>query len=189
MILYLKTLRIQQTFCSNFSSSSKDAWINSIKSKYENTSPSLCRGWSRQWSWHWPDRICESAWSGSFYGASNPHSMSQLPSHTMSAQATSASRCMKSAILGTAAWYSSSFSVGSWAFGSIRIRVPVHEIRYFASEGRRTHIISADCRDTFYQKLDVVEDLMRHKNCRFIRPIKRLQYLMFPRQRAGNCRL
>ena len=49
------------------------------------------------------------------------------------------------------------------------LRVPVHEIRYFASEGRRTHIVSADCRDTFYQKLDVVEDLMRQKNCRFMR--------------------
>lgn len=49
------------------------------------------------------------------------------------------------------------------------IRVPVHEIRYFASEGRRTHIVSAQCRDTFYQKLDVVEDLLRQKNCRFMR--------------------
>lgn len=49
------------------------------------------------------------------------------------------------------------------------IRVPVHEIRYFASEGRRTHIVCAEYRDTFYQKLDVVEDLLRQKNCRFMR--------------------
>ncbi|MDE6364670.1 MAG: LytTR family transcriptional regulator [Lachnospiraceae bacterium] len=49
------------------------------------------------------------------------------------------------------------------------IRIPVHEIRYFASEGRRTHIVSAEYRDIFYQKLDVVEDLMCQKNCRFMR--------------------
>lgn len=49
------------------------------------------------------------------------------------------------------------------------IHVPVKNIRYFASEGRRTHIVSADCRDTFYQKLDVVETLLRQKNCQFLR--------------------
>ncbi len=49
------------------------------------------------------------------------------------------------------------------------IRTPVNEIRYFASEARRTHIVSADCRDTFYQKLDVVENRLRQKNCRFLR--------------------
>lgn len=47
--------------------------------------------------------------------------------------------------------------------------IPVNEIRYFASEGRRTHIVSANRRDTFYQKLDIVETLLRQKNCRFLR--------------------
>ena len=47
--------------------------------------------------------------------------------------------------------------------------IPVNEIRYFASEGRRTHVVSANHRDTFYQKLDVVETLLRQKNCRFLR--------------------
>lgn len=46
---------------------------------------------------------------------------------------------------------------------------PVNDIRYFASEGRRTHIVTADRRDTFYQKLDVVETLLRQKNCQFLR--------------------
>lgn len=49
------------------------------------------------------------------------------------------------------------------------IHTPVNDIRYFASEGRRTHIVSTDCRDTFYQKLDVVEKLVRQKNCQFLR--------------------
>lgn len=49
------------------------------------------------------------------------------------------------------------------------IHIPVNEIRYFASEGRRTHIVAADRRDTFYQKLDVVEMLLRQKNCQFMR--------------------
>lgn len=47
--------------------------------------------------------------------------------------------------------------------------VPVNEIRYFASEGRRTHIVSTNRRDTFYQKLDVVETLLGRKNCQFMR--------------------
>lgn len=47
--------------------------------------------------------------------------------------------------------------------------IPVNEIRYFASEGRRTHIVSANRRDTFYQKLDMVETRLRQKNCRFLR--------------------
>lgn len=47
--------------------------------------------------------------------------------------------------------------------------IPVNEIRYFASEGRRTHIVAANCRDTFYQKLDMVEALLRQKNCQFLR--------------------
>lgn len=47
--------------------------------------------------------------------------------------------------------------------------IPVNEIRYFASEGRRTHVVSANRRDTFYQKLDVVETLLSQKNCQFLR--------------------
>lgn len=47
--------------------------------------------------------------------------------------------------------------------------VPVNEIRYFASEGRRTHVVSANHRDTFYQKLDIVETRLRQKNCQFLR--------------------
>lgn len=49
------------------------------------------------------------------------------------------------------------------------IHVPVSEIRYFASEGRRTHIVSDKCRDTFYHKLDNVEKLLERKNCQFLR--------------------
>ncbi len=47
--------------------------------------------------------------------------------------------------------------------------IPVNEIRYFASEGRRTHVVSADRRDSFYQKLDVVETRLRQKSCQFLR--------------------
>lgn len=47
--------------------------------------------------------------------------------------------------------------------------IPVNEIRYFASEGRRTHIVTTDRRDTFYQKLDLVETRLRQKNCQFLR--------------------
>lgn len=47
--------------------------------------------------------------------------------------------------------------------------IPLNEIRYFASEGRRTHVVSANRRDTFYRKLDVVEMLLRQKNCQFLR--------------------
>lgn len=47
--------------------------------------------------------------------------------------------------------------------------IPINEIRYFASEGRRTHIVSANHRDTFYQKLDVVESRLRQKDCQFLR--------------------
>lgn len=49
------------------------------------------------------------------------------------------------------------------------IHVPIEDIRYFASEGRRTHIVSDQCRDTFYQKLDDVEKLISHKNGQFLR--------------------
>lgn len=47
--------------------------------------------------------------------------------------------------------------------------IPINEIRYFASEGRRTHVVSANGRDTFYQKLDVVETILCQKNCQFLR--------------------
>lgn len=49
------------------------------------------------------------------------------------------------------------------------VHVPIEEIRYFASEGRRTHIVSDQFRDTFYQKLDDVEKLLSHKNGEFLR--------------------
>lgn len=64
--------------------------------------------------------------------------------------------------------------------------IPVNEIRYFASEGRRTHVVSADRRDTFYQKLDVVETLLRQKNCQFIRIHK--SYLVNVRCISGYSR-
>ncbi len=53
--------------------------------------------------------------------------------------------------------------------------IPVNEIRYFASEGRRTHVVSADRRDSFYQKLDVVETGLRQKSCEFLR-ISKYEY-------------
>lgn len=49
------------------------------------------------------------------------------------------------------------------------IRMSVHGIRYFASEGRRTHIISDEGSDAFYKKLDDVEHIIRDKGCRFLR--------------------
>lgn len=49
------------------------------------------------------------------------------------------------------------------------IHTPVKDIRYFASEGRRTHIVTKDRRDTFYRKLDMVETHLRQKNCQFLR--------------------
>ncbi|MCM1224047.1 MAG: LytTR family transcriptional regulator DNA-binding domain-containing protein [Lachnospiraceae bacterium] len=49
------------------------------------------------------------------------------------------------------------------------IRMPVHGIRYFTSDGRRTHIISDEGSDTFYKKLDDVEHAIRDKGCRFLR--------------------
>jgi len=47
--------------------------------------------------------------------------------------------------------------------------IPVSEIQYFASEARRTHVVTARRRDTFYQKLDVVETRLHQKNCEFVR--------------------
>lgn len=53
------------------------------------------------------------------------------------------------------------------------IRVQAKNIIYFSSEGRRTHISYIDygarCHDIFYKKLDEVEDIMKIKNCNFIR--------------------
>lgn len=49
------------------------------------------------------------------------------------------------------------------------IHVLIDDIRYFASEGRRTHIVSNQGRDTFYQKLDDIEKLITHKNGQFLR--------------------
>lgn len=49
------------------------------------------------------------------------------------------------------------------------IRMSVHDILYFTSEGRRTHIISDEGCDTFYKKLDDVEHIVRNKSCRFLR--------------------
>ncbi|GFI22421.1 hypothetical protein IMSAGC011_01196 [Lachnospiraceae bacterium] len=66
------------------------------------------------------------------------------------------------------------------------IHTPVKEIRYFASEGRRTHIVSSDYRDTFYQKLDMVEKRIRLKNCQFMRIHK--SYLVNARYIDGYSR-
>ncbi len=49
------------------------------------------------------------------------------------------------------------------------IHIPIDNIQYFASEGRRTHVVSAERRDTFYQKLDIVEGLIGKKDCHFLR--------------------
>jgi DNA-binding LytR/AlgR family response regulator len=49
------------------------------------------------------------------------------------------------------------------------IHVPINDIQYFASEGRRTHIVSKTSRDTFYQKLDEIERLIKTKEGHFIR--------------------
>jgi DNA-binding LytR/AlgR family response regulator len=49
------------------------------------------------------------------------------------------------------------------------VHVPIDDIYYFASEGRRTHIVSGRQRDTFYQKLDEVESLIKSKHAHFVR--------------------
>ncbi|MDE7479630.1 MAG: LytTR family transcriptional regulator DNA-binding domain-containing protein [Lachnospiraceae bacterium] len=66
------------------------------------------------------------------------------------------------------------------------IHTPVNEIRYFASEGRRTHIVAMDRRDIFYQKLDVVEKLLHQKNCQFLRIHK--SYLVNAKYISGYSR-
>lgn len=63
------------------------------------------------------------------------------------------------------------------------ILAAVEDIRYFASEGRRTHIVSEDGCDTFYKKLDDVEQLMKGKNCEFLRIHK--SYLVNAKYIAG----
>jgi DNA-binding LytR/AlgR family response regulator len=49
------------------------------------------------------------------------------------------------------------------------IHIPIRDVMYFASEGRRTHIVSHKHRDTFYQRLDEVENLIKQKHGHFIR--------------------
>lgn len=63
------------------------------------------------------------------------------------------------------------------------IHIPINDVRYFASEGRRTHVISSEHRDIFYQKLDVVERLILKKNCHFLRIHK--SYLVNSRYISG----
>ena len=74
----------------------------------------------------------------------------------------------------------------SYYFRLDYIHTPVKEIRYFVSEGRRTHIVSSNYRDTFYQKLDVVEKRIHLKNCQFIRIHK--SYLVNARYIDGYSR-
>jgi DNA-binding LytR/AlgR family response regulator len=47
--------------------------------------------------------------------------------------------------------------------------IALRDIIYFASEGRRTHIITNTYRDSFYQKLDEIENIVKPKNCDFLR--------------------
>jgi hypothetical protein len=47
--------------------------------------------------------------------------------------------------------------------------VALRDVIYFASEGRRTHIVTNTYRDSFYQKLDEIENLIKRKNCNFLR--------------------
>jgi DNA-binding LytR/AlgR family response regulator len=49
------------------------------------------------------------------------------------------------------------------------MHIPIKEVMYFASEGRRTHIVSHTHRDTFYQKLDEIEEQIGQKKGHFIR--------------------
>jgi hypothetical protein len=56
--------------------------------------------------------------------------------------------------------------------------VPIKDVMYFASEGRRTHIVSHRFRDSFYQKLDEIDRLIKHKKWNFIRIHK--SYLVNP---------
>lgn len=49
------------------------------------------------------------------------------------------------------------------------VKLPVGEIKYFASDARRTHIVSEEGTDAFYKKLDDVERLVQNKSCKFLR--------------------
>jgi hypothetical protein len=58
------------------------------------------------------------------------------------------------------------------------VHIPLRDVMYFASEGRRTHIVSHRFRDSFYQKLDEIERLIKYKKWNFIRIHK--SYLVNP---------
>lgn len=47
--------------------------------------------------------------------------------------------------------------------------VTLNEVLYFTSEGRRVNLITKDGTDSFYHKLDEVEQILQTKNCRFVR--------------------
>jgi DNA-binding LytR/AlgR family response regulator len=49
------------------------------------------------------------------------------------------------------------------------LHIPIRDVLYFASEGRRTHIVSHRRRDSFYQKLDEIEKLLCQKKANFMR--------------------
>lgn len=49
------------------------------------------------------------------------------------------------------------------------VSTPLTNILYFTSEGRRIHLVSTNYRNSFYNKLDDVEQLLQHKSCQFIR--------------------
>jgi DNA-binding LytR/AlgR family response regulator len=49
------------------------------------------------------------------------------------------------------------------------VHIPIADIMYFASEGRRIHVVSHKRRDTFYERLNEVENLLKQKNCHFVR--------------------
>lgn len=66
------------------------------------------------------------------------------------------------------------------------VHIPVNAIHYFASEGRRTHMVSSGRRDMFYKKLDNVEALVKNKNCHFLRIHK--SYLVNARYISGYSR-
>ena len=62
-------------------------------------------------------------------------------------------------------------------------KLPIGDIRYFVSEARRTHIIYEDGIDTFYKKLDEVEEIVKNKRCQFLRIHK--SYLVNVKYIAG----
>lgn len=49
------------------------------------------------------------------------------------------------------------------------VSTPLTNILYFTSEARRIHLVSTDYRNSFYHKLDDIEQLLQHKSCHFIR--------------------